>query len=560
MINLSNLFSNLNINEAIVEALNKLKIFEPTPIQKESIPPLLEGKDVIGQAQTGTGKTFAYSIPLIEKVDTSSRNVQALVLCPTRELSLQVSKEINKLALNLKKIKVATIYGGESYEKQFKELKNNPQVIIGTPGRIIDQMNRGNITFKNVNYLVLDEADEMLKMGFQEDLETILKEMPINRQTSLFSATIPPFIKSVCKNYMQDPTWIKIESKSLTVSAIEQQLYYVKKEQKKDLLVRLLDYYQFRSVMIFANTKAMVDELVLFLQQSGFSADGLHGDLKQGVRDRVMQSFRLSSVDILIATDVAARGIDIDGIEAVINFDLPNENEVYVHRIGRTARAGASGIAISFATTRQRNHVKELEATIKQEIEVKPIPSIKDIENNHQKNLYLEITKGIEENYDNHDYDKLLMKLAGLSRDPMPLLVTLLKMIDTKNQREYPEIENVTLKQKNDRSRRNDSKSLKGNSKIDKKKQEGKPQLKNYAVIEINIGEIDKARPNQLVCFLHDELKIHREHFGKIIIDKKYSYFELNKSALKYLKGLSNKKFNNHPITYKEVSALPNKK
>jgi ATP-dependent RNA helicase DeaD len=471
------------------------------------------------------------------------------------------------LAANIKKIRVATIYGGESYEKQFKALKQNPQIIIGTPGRIIDQMNRGNISFANVKYLVLDEADEMLKMGFQDDLQTILETMPKERQTALFSATLPPFIKKICTNYMIDPKMVKIEAQSLTVSAIDQQLYYVKKEQKKDLLVRLLDYYQFNSVMIFANTKAMVDELVLFLQQSGFSADGLHGDLKQGVRDRVMQSFRLSSVDILIATDVAARGIDIDGIEAIINYDLPNENEIYVHRIGRTARAGASGVAISFATTRQHNHVKELEAFINHKLEIKEIPSIKDIQNHHQKNLYLKIVKGMEENFDNHDYDALLMKLAGRSTDPMPLLVTLLKMIDTKDEREYVEIEKVlpksmTEKKKSDsrgNSKSNSSKSTNSKSPKDNNVKKGKPALKNYAVVEVNIGEIDKARPNQLVCFFHDELKIHREHFGKIVIDKKYSYLEVDKSALKYFKQITSKKFNGHSLNYKEVKELPKK-
>ena len=561
-----NEFRELNINEAIVEALEKIEITTPTPIQKESIPYLLQGFDCIGQAQTGTGKTFAYSIPLIEKIDSNSKNVQSLVLCPTRELSLQVSKEIDKLASNIKKIRVATIYGGESYEKQFKALKQNPQIIIGTPGRIIDQMNRGNISFANVKYLVLDEADEMLKMGFQDDLQTILETMPKERQTALFSATLPPFIKKICTNYMVDPKMVKIETQSLTVSAIDQQLYYVKKEQKKDLLVRLLDYNQFNSVMIFANTKAMVDELVLFLQQSGFSADGLHGDLKQGVRDRVMQSFRLSSVDILIATDVAARGIDIDGIEAIINYDLPNENEIYVHRIGRTARAGASGVAISFATTRQYNHVKDLEAYINHKLEIKEIPTIKDIQNHHQKNLYLKIVKGIEENYDNHDYDALLMKLAGRSTDPMPLLVTLLKMIDTKDEREYVEIEKVlpksmTEKKKGDKgnSKLNSSKNSSSKSSKDTNVKKGKPALKNYAVVEVNIGEIDKARPNQLVCFFHDELKIHREHFGKIVIDKKYSYLEVDKSALKYFKQISSKKFNGHSLSYKEVKELPKK-
>ena len=371
---------------------------------------------------------------------------------------------------------------------------------------------------------------------------------------------------------MIEPKMVKIETQSLTVSAIDQQLYYVKKEQKKDLLVRLLDYYQFNSVMIFANTKAMVDELVLYLQQAGFSADGLHGDLKQGVRDRVMQSFRLSSVDILIATDVAARGIDIDGIEAIINYDLPNENEIYVHRIGRTARAGASGVAISFATTRQHNHVKDLEAYINHKLEVKEIPSIKDIQNHHQKNLYLKIVKGMEENFDNHDYDSLLMKLAGRSTDPMPLLVTLLKMIDTKDEREYVEIEKVlprsmTEKGKKDSRGSKDSKGTKSQSNKatttknnnESQPKGGKPALKNFTVVEVNIGEIDKARPNQLVCFFHDELKIHREHFGKIVIQKKYSYLEVDKSALKYFKQISSKKFNGHALSYKEVKELPKK-
>ena len=261
-----NEFLNLNINENIVDALTQIDILKPTPIQEMSIPHLLEGKDVIGQAQTGTGKTFAYAIPLLEKLDFNSKRIQALVMCPTRELSLQVSKEIKKLASKINKIKVATIYGGESYEKQFKSLSQKPQVIIGTPGRIIDHLNRGTISFDAVNYLVLDEADEMLKMGFQEDMETILSKMTEDRQTALFSATLPPTIKAISKNYMESPIMVKVEQKTLTVEAIDQYFYYVKKEQKKDLLIRLLDYYNFKSVMIFANTKAMVDELVLFLQ------------------------------------------------------------------------------------------------------------------------------------------------------------------------------------------------------------------------------------------------------------------------------------------------------
>lgn len=546
-----NEFINLNIDEAIIEALNKEDILVPTPIQREAIPHLLNGYDVIGQAQTGTGKTFAYSIPLLIKIDKASKNVEALVLCPTRELSLQVSKEIKKLTHGFKGLKVCTIYGGESYEKQFKELKKNPQIVIGTPGRIIDQMNRGNLSFANVKYLVLDEADEMLKMGFQEDLETILKTTPLNRQTALFSATLPPFIKSVSKKYMKTPIMVKIENKTLTVEAIDQQVYYCKKDSKKDLLIRLLDYNQYKCVMIFANTKAMVDELVLFLQANGFKADGIHGDLKQSSRDRVMSSFRSKSVDILIATDVAARGIDIEGIDCVINFDIPNENELYVHRIGRTARAGSTGTAITLATVRSKNRISELEGYTKQKIIMHDIPSVSDINNAFQKKLYLSIVAGIEENKDNHDYDNMLMKLARLNSDPMPLLTTLIKMIDTNINREYPEIETVSLKPK-----KKDGKTSKQTSKYDAK--DYKSNGKKFAVIEVNLGEIDKVRPNQLVVFFHDELKVHREHFGKIIIQKKYSYIEVNKEALRLFTKAKKLNFNGRSVNFKVVEKLPN--
>ena len=378
-------FEKLNVRKDIIDCLNKENILVPTPIQEEAIPLLKEGFDCIGQAQTGTGKTFAYAIPLIEGIDPSDKEPKALVLTPTRELGIQVSNEIGKLLLSNKDIKYACIYGGESYDKQRIALSKKPQIIIGTPGRIIDQMERGNLKFNQIRYLVLDEADEMLKMGFQEDLEKILSSMPKDRQTALFSATIPPFIKNVVKNYMNDPKWVKIESKTLTVEAIDQQLYYCKKDSKKDLLIRLLDYNQFHQIMIFCNTKSMVDELVIFLQTQGFRAEGLHGDLKQISRDKVMQSFRNNTIDILIATDVAARGIDIDGIDAVINFDVPNENELYVHRIGRTARAGTSGTAITISTIRNKGRISDLERYTKSKIRVCEIPTPKEIQKSYQK-------------------------------------------------------------------------------------------------------------------------------------------------------------------------------
>ncbi len=532
-----NEFIKLNVSSEITDALDQIEIFTPTPIQELAIPLLMAKEDVIGQAQTGSGKTFAYAIPMLEQIDFSLKCIQGLVLCPTRELSLQVTKEIEKLAKYFKKFRIATVYGGESYDKQNKELKQKPQIVIGTPGRIIDQMNRGNLDFSSVSYLVLDEADEMLKMGFQEDMETILKSIPENRQTALFSATIPPFIRSVSKKYMKHPQMVQIENKSLTVDTIEQQVYYVKKESKKDLLVRILDYYRFKSVMIFANTKAMVDELVLFLQQEGYLADGLHGDLKQGLRDRVMQSFRNSAVDILIATDVAARGIDIDGIEGIINFDIPQENEIYVHRIGRTARAGASGIAITFATSRSRRKIEEIEEFIHQKIMVMPIPTVKDIQKNNQKKMFEKLVEAMEENKENHDYDALITKLGKMESNPITIIKALLEMVYKQTKKTYADIEPISIRTKD--------KSLKENK-------------KTY-IMQVNLGENDRVKANELVCFLHDKFNIYREHIGKIVIQKKYTYLELQKDAYRFLLIAKNKKWKGKTLNFKVVEGFPKK-
>ena len=425
-----NNFSNLKINNDLLKSLEKLNILEPTPIQEKSIPLLLEGNDVIGQAQTGTGKTFSYAIPLIQKLDIESNFIESLVILPTRELSIQVSNEIKKLIIDNKKIRLATIYGGQSYELQFKQLNKMPQIVIGTPGRIIDLMEKGKISFKNVKYLVLDEADEMLKMGFQDDLEKILYEMPKFRQTALFSATIPPFIKSIVKKYMNDPKLVSIESKTLSAANIDEKIYYCMRDSKKDLLIRLIDYNQFNSIMIFTNTKAMVDELVVFLQKNGYKADGIHGDLKQNSRDRVMNSFRDSNLDILVATDVAARGIDIEGIECVINYDVPNENELYVHRIGRTARAGLSGVALTIATSKSKGKIEEIEKYTKRKIKEDKIPDINDIDLVLKKKLYHKILDNLNSLNYKHDYDEIIYKLAKISTDPMPILNTLISMLD----------------------------------------------------------------------------------------------------------------------------------
>ncbi|MFH0767686.1 MAG: DEAD/DEAH box helicase, partial [Bacillota bacterium] len=337
------LFNELQILEETKQAIESLGLVETTAIQHHAIPRMLEGKDLIGQAQTGTGKTFAFAIPILEQINVNEKTVQALVICPTRELTLQVYKEFLKLIKFNKAVRITSIYGGESYNKQFKALAEHPHIIVATPGRTIDHLNRKTVDFSNLKMLVLDEADEMLKMGFQEDLETLLKDTPSTRQTALFSATIPPFIKKVAQKYQKSPVIIQIETPTLTVSKTEQFYYLVKKSDRDQLLLRVLDYHDPNSALIFANTKADVDSLSAFLQKHNYEADALHGDLKQSQRDYVMGRFRSKRLKYLIATDVAARGLDISHIDMVINYEIPFEDEIYVHRIGRTGRAGKSG-------------------------------------------------------------------------------------------------------------------------------------------------------------------------------------------------------------------------
>ncbi|MCR5112791.1 MAG: DEAD/DEAH box helicase [Acholeplasmatales bacterium] len=549
-----NEFESLNVSDETIDALNKANILVPTPIQAESIPVLLNGEDLIGGAQTGTGKTFAYSIPLIERIAKEGRFVKALVLCPTRELSLQVKAEMDKLLVNYR-LSSAAIYGGESYVIQNRKLKANPDIIIGTPGRIIDQMNKGNLDFSHVSYLVLDEADEMLKMGFEEDLETILKTIPEERQTALFSATLPPFIKKVAKRYMKEPKSIQIEAKTLTVEAIDQQVYYCKKDSKRNLVVRLLDFYEFKHIMIFCNTKAMVDELLVYLQNEGYKVEGLHGDLKQALRDRVMQQFRSNSVNILLCTDVAARGIDIDDIDCVINYDIPNENELYVHRIGRTARAGRSGTSITLSTSRGAARIRDLEKFTNSKMTEHEIPTVEKLKENYQKKLYMTIKEAIEANTDNTEFDKMIMKFSRESSDPIPVIRGLIALASKDGIKDYPEIETF-------RRGRDSSSKSKGKKDLGKKEsargKDGRLKKESsrgskFVVIECNLGEADKVKPNLLVNTLHDELKIHREHFGKIETNKTRTFFEVNGEALRFFETKKKVKLAGKTLSFRLV-------
>ena len=397
-------FEELNLYPQLLRAIKEMGFEEATPIQAQAIPVVMSGVDVIGQAQTGTGKTASFGIPLLMKVDPNNKKTQAIVLSPTRELAIQSAEEIRKLAKYMHGIKVLPVYGGQDISRQIKALKGGATIIIGTPGRIMDHLRRKTIRCDYVDTFVLDEADEMLNMGFREDIETILSYVENeNRQTVLFSATMPKPILEITKKYQKNAKTIKVTKKELTVPSIDQ--YYYDVHDKVDVLTRLLDYYNPKLSLVFCNTKRMVDELASELQGRGYAAEGIHGDMKQQQRDRVMKSFRSGRCDILIATDVAARGIDVDDVEAVFNFDLPQDNEYYVHRIGRTGRAGRNGRAFSFVKGKEVYKLKEIQRYCKTKIKAQPIPSSDDVAEIKAEKILDEIGQIIEDGHLNDMID-----------------------------------------------------------------------------------------------------------------------------------------------------------
>lgn len=372
-------FEEMCLDTRIMRAIAEMGFEQPSPIQAQSIPIAVEGKDMIGQARTGTGKTASFGIPMLQRINPKDKSLQAIVLCPTRELAIQSANEIRKLAKFLHGIKVLPIYGGQEISKQIRSLKGGVQIVIGTPGRVMDHLHRHTLKPQTVDIVVLDEADEMLNMGFREDIETILGQLPEERQTMLFSATMPKPILEIAKRYLHEPEIVKVIQKELTVPKIEQYYYEVNPRKKNEVLSRLLDMYDPSLSLVFCNTKRKVDELVADLKGRGYFAEGLHGDMKQSQRDRVMNGFRNGRTDILVATDVAARGIDVDDVEAVFNYDVPQDDEYYVHRIGRTGRAGREGRAFTLVVGKEIYKLKDIQRYCKTKIRRQPIPSVNDV-------------------------------------------------------------------------------------------------------------------------------------------------------------------------------------
>jgi ATP-dependent RNA helicase DeaD len=374
------LFSELGLSSEVLKAIDKLGFEQAAPIQAAAIPVLMQGKDVVGQSQTGSGKTVAFGAPAIDKVVVEERTTQVLILCPTRELAVQVSEEIHKLSLFKRGLHALPIYGGQSYDRQLLGLRQGAHIVIGTPGRVMDHMRRGTLRLNTVKMVVLDEVDVMLNMGFRDDIELILQGTPKERQTVFFSATIPRPIQQLIEKYSRNPQSVRIEQKAMTVPTVEQVFYECDRRYKVELLTRLIDIHDFKLGLIFCNTRRMVDDLVEHLNAQGYSADRLHGEMTQAMRDRVMNRFRKSGLQFLVATDVAARGIDVENIEVVFNYDLPYDGEDYVHRIGRTGRQGREGKAISFASGREVFQIRVIERYVGTRIHRATPPTVSEVE------------------------------------------------------------------------------------------------------------------------------------------------------------------------------------
>ncbi|MBF9140412.1 DEAD/DEAH box helicase [Hymenobacter properus] len=494
-------FDELNLSEEVQRAITEMGYEEASPIQAGAIPVLLEGRDVIGQAQTGTGKTAAFSIPIIEAVDADSRDVQAIVLCPTRELAVQVSGEIQKLGKHKRGLAVVPIYGGSSYDRQFRALERGVQIVIGTPGRVMDHIERGTLKLDKTTKIILDEADEMLDMGFREDIEYVLSKMPEERQTVFFSATMSKPIMELTKKYQRDPQLVKVNHQAMTVNNIEQSYFEVRGPQKKDVLTRVLDMYNLKSTFVFANTKRMVDEIVADLQAKGYFAEGLHGDMGQQQRQNTLDKFRKGTLEVLVATDVAARGIDVDNVEAVFNYDLPADEEYYVHRIGRTGRAGKSGRAFTFVSGRDIYKLRDIMRFTKAQIKLEQVPSFADV-SEVKTTLFLGQIKEVIEKGNLEKYVGRVQRLLDQSEDitSLDIAAALLKM---------------TMKE-----------DKRAEQSLDAGREKGAARP-GFTRLFVTMGKKDRIHPRDIVDLISESTNLAGAKVGDIALYDKFSFVEV---------------------------------
>lgn len=520
-------FDNLGLKEEVLRAVKDLGYIKPSPIQEEAIKPLMDGLDIIGQAQTGTGKTAAFALPLISKIDPDAPMVQALVLLPTRELAIQVADACDSFAKYLKKVNVLSIYGGSSYERQIRALKSGVQIVVGTPGRVMDLIERGKLDLSNIRMLVLDEADEMLKMGFIDDVEWILEKCPPAKQTALFSATMPDAIKKVAKKNLISPKEIRIAAKTATATTVRQRYWLVSGLKKIDALIRLLEVEPYDALLIFTRTKTDAEELEQKLSSHGISCDALHGDIPQKIREKVVDRLRKGQLDVLVATDVVARGLDVDRITHVINYDIPFDPESYVHRIGRTGRAGKTGDAILFVSPRERRMLRLIEKVTRSVIEPMKMPTNEDI-NRHRADRFrdriISAMEGVSEEEMTPYRDLVRDILESGEEDAVTLAASLARMVNGRKplfvDSTEPEPEQKTLEEFN-RERKS------------KRDRSAKPsQLKDFPDLKmiryrVAVGRKDGVKPGQIVGAVANEGDIDSRYIGMINIFDTYSTVDL---------------------------------
>ncbi len=527
-------FESLGLSEKTLAAINKKGFEEPTEIQALTIPVMLEDKkNIIAQAQTGTGKTAAFGLPLMELIDVSSKNVQALILAPTRELAIQVSEEISSLKPD-KKLKVTPIYGGQSIEQQFQRLKKGVHIVVGTPGRVIDHLNRKTLKLENIEHLILDEADEMLNMGFVEDMEEIMKFTNHSKRTLLFSATMPARIKKLAEKYMKGYEFIKVKKEQLTTKLTEQIYFEVKASDKFEALCRIIDITDDFYGLIFCRTKSDVDSVLTHLLERGYDAEAIHGDITQAQRERTLTKFKKKIINILIATDVAARGIDVNNLTHVINYSLPQDPEAYVHRIGRTGRAGNEGTAITFITPSEYKKLMFIQREAKTDIKKSQIPKVKEIIKVRKRKIYNDINSILEDEIDEKYYN--WAKTLIQDSNPTQILAAVLNYCfeDEINPDAYSEIKNVSAKES--RAERQKDKQVKLLN------EQGKARL------FIALGKKDKITATKLVNLIVGKTGLKSKHIKDVQVLDKFSFVTVPFNKVNNVIGCFKEKGNKRSI------------
>jgi len=575
------LFSELGLSPESLKAVAKMGFEEASPIQSETIPKLLAGSDVVGLSQTGSGKTAAFAIPAIERVDASLRAPQVLILCPTRELAMQVAEEVAKLAQFKRGVRELPIYGGQSYDRQLRGLREGAQIIIGTPGRVMDHLERKTLKLDQVAMVILDEADRMLDMGFRDDIETILKQAPVERQTVFFSATMPPMIRTLIKNYTRNPVSVRIEAQEMVVPAIDQVYYEIDRRSKLEVLCRLIDLQDIKYGIIFCGTKMMCDELADHLKARGYSSDKLHGDISQQMRERVVAKFKKRGFEFLVATDVAARGLDVDDIEVVFNYDLPQDAEDYVHRIGRTGRAGKTGRAITFVAGREIWKMQQIIRFTKGKVRREKVPSAEEVEQK-RTSAFVETLRETLEKGEYKRQDELIDQLLGAGYSATDIASALLHLLggdkpvaqpiveeqaprrefreprggrdyEPRTARDYPKYEPVSRPVERREPPRGDREFAKQRPEKPARKPHGEPSPVSHEPgmvrLAFNLGNAQGVAPGDFVGVIAGTTRLPKEVVGRIDIGERQSFVDVTEeSATFILKKLNGIKFKGHKL------------